>query len=582
MLKKRLLSICRPRRNPGAPARCAKVAGILRMPSLGQQQSDQPGLLRHTECACYFDRGFASPCLRGALPRGVLAPFELRALSFILAIASCVASCVAPAAAQDVLYAEVTLDKSAAVSAAGDKPLTGRIFLFFSHGKEREPRFGPNWFKPEPFFRLDVEAIEPGDVRRIDDSAAGFPKPLSKLPAGAYRVQALLDHDPDSQHYAQSGGNLYSQVLDWRHDPASPEPLRLTLDQIVPPRKFVEKPWLKEIRFKSKSLSEFHGREVLHLAAVVLPAGYDRQPERRYPAIYTIPGFGGTHYDAMRGFSKQPPAAQEGETDFIRVMLSADCGWGHHVFADSATNGPRGEALVNELIPYIDAHFRTVAAPTARFVTGHSSGGWSSLWVQVRYPDVFGGVWSTAPDPVDFRDWQQVDLYARPRLSLYVDQRSERRPIARMAGKPVLWYGDFAKMDDVLGRGCQLRSFEAAFSPLDAAGEPRQMWDRTTGRVDPEVVKAWEAHDIRLYLERHWDELAPKLRGKLHVITGEVDTFYLEGAVRLLGESLKALGSDAEVSVVAGKDHGNLLTPELVRQIRRQMSVSFLKHHPTP
>ena len=68
---------------------------------------------------------------------------------------------------------------------------------------------------------------------------------------------------------------------------------------------------------------------------------------------------------------------------------------GHSVYANSAVNGPRGDALVEELIPYVDAHFRTVAAPTARFVTGHSSGGWSSLWLQVSYPDTFGGVWSS-------------------------------------------------------------------------------------------------------------------------------------------------------------------------------------------
>ena len=542
MLKQRLLSI--------------NVAGILRMPWPVLQQSDQPGALRHTERACSFR------CMR-----------PLIALFALLALA-------AQAAAKDPVYAEITLEKQAAISAAGDRPLTGRIFLFFSQAKTGEPRFGPNWFKPEPFFRIDVENLQPGDVRRIDDSAAGFPEPLSKLPAGEYRVQALLDHNPDSQHYAQSAGNLYSQVADWKHASQSDEPLRLKLDQIVKPRVFAEKPWLKEIRFKSESISKFHGRDVFHHAAVVLPTGYDRQAERRYPVIYTIPGFGGTHYDAMRGFSKEPPAAQADETDFIRVMLSGDCGWGHHVFSDSATNGPRGEALVKELIPYVDEHFRTVATPTARFVTGHSSGGWSSLWLQVRYPDAFGGVWSTAPDPVDFRDWQQVDLYARPPLSLYVDEHGERRPIARMAGKPVLWYDSFAKMDDVLGRGGQLRSFEAVFSPLDEAGLPRLMWDRTSGRVDPEVVKAWEAYDIRLHLERNWDDLAPQLRGKLHIYTGDVDTFYLEGAVRQLKESLAALGSDAEISIVAGKDHGSLLTPELVRQIRKQMTNEFLKHHP--
>jgi len=484
------------------------------------------------------------------------------------------------AAADSVVSVEVTLNEQAALTVSKGGPFTGRIFLFASQQPDGEPRFGPNWFKPEPFFRLDVQDMRPGESRSIDDRAAGFPAPISRLAEGNYRVQALLDHHRDSQHYAHSAGNFYSQVARWRYDPAAPEPLKLELDQVIKPRQFVERPWLKEVRLKSDLLSEFHARPVLHLAAVVLPASYDREPQRHYPVIYTIPGFGGTHYDAERGFSKAPPEANAGETDFIRVMLSADCQWGHHVFADGATNGPRGAALVDELIPHIDAQFRTVAAPTARFLTGHSSGGWSSLWLQVSYPETFGGVWSTAPDPVDFGDWQQVDLYAEPPLSLYVDERGERRPIARMNGKPVLWYQSFAQMDDVLGHGGQLRSFEAVFSPLDAAGLPRRMWDRTSGRIDPEIVKAWEAYDIRRKLEHNWDELGPKLRGKLHVLAGEFDTFYLEGAVRRLASSLKALGSDAEVAVVAGKDHGSLLSPELIRQIRRQMSAAFLARHP--
>jgi pimeloyl-ACP methyl ester carboxylesterase len=312
---------------------------------------------------------------------------------------------------------------------------------------------------------------------------------------------------------------------------------------------------------------------------VVLPAAYLRQPERRFPVIYSIPGFGGSHREALR--YPTPPEAAAGEVDFIRVMLDGNCSWGHHVFADSATNGPRGEALVSELIPHIDATFRTVAAPTARFVTGHSSGGWSSLWLQVNYPDTFGGVWSTSPDPVDFRDYQQVNLYADPPQSLYTDEQGNRRPIARRGNVPVLWYDSFAKMDDVLGRGGQLRSFEAVFSPLDGQNLPRKLWDRTTGRIDPEVAQAWRKYDIRLQLEDNWQTLEPKLRGKLHVTSGALDTFYLEGAVDLLAASLSRLGSDAQVHIVPGKDHGNLLTPELYRQIRREMSDAFLRHHST-
>jgi acetyl esterase/lipase len=134
-------------------------------------------------------------------------------------------------------------------------------------------------------------------------------------------------------------------------------------------------------------------------------------------------------------------------------------------------------------------------------------------------------------------------------------------------------------MDDVLGRGGQLRSFEAVFSPLDDEGLPRQLWDRTTGRIDPEVAQAWQAYDVRLVLERNWSRLAPKLAGKLHIVTGSLDTFYLEGAVRKLGEALRELKSDAVVEIQEGKNHSDILTRELAERIRSEMRAAFLQHH---
>jgi S-formylglutathione hydrolase FrmB len=399
------------------------------------------------------------------------------------------------------------------------------------------------------------------------------------LPAGKYRAQAVLDHDFYCQNHARGVGNFYSDVSELEIDPSVPASLPLVLDKIVEAQPFPETPWAREIVLRSELLSSFFGREVVERAAVVLPAGYDAQPERRFPVVYEIPGFGGTHRPPPR-YRDAAPEAGEGETDFIRVYLSGNCKWGHHVYADSATNGPRGAALVREMVPHIDASYRTIPAATARFVTGHSSGGWSSLWLQVNYPETFDGCWSTSPDPVDFRDFQQVDLYAQPPLSLYVDARGEPRPIARRGTEPFLWFRSFGRMDDVLARGGQLRSFEAVFSPLDADGLPRRLWDRRTGKIDPEVAKGWERYDIRLILERNWATLGPKLAGKLHIITGELDTFYLDGATRKLGEALRRLGSDAVVEVVAGKGHSDLLTAELTRRIRSEMTDRFRQFHP--
>lgn len=461
-------------------------------------------------------------------------------------------------------------------SAAASKPINGRLFVMFTTSKRGEPRMGPNWFKPEPFFGRDVRNFVPSDTHVIDRTADGYPAPLDKLAPGKYRVQAVLHQDRDCPFAGAGMGNPYSEVKEVEVD-AETKSLELTLTEIVEEPEFPESAWRKEVKHRSELLSAFHKREVVERVTVVLPEGYDEEPQRRYPMIYSIPGFGGSHRDGAR--IGKPPAADESGVKFIRVYLSGRCEWGHHVFADSTTNGPRGESLIKEMIPHLDKTFRTIAEPTARFVTGHSSGGWSSLWLQVTYPDVFGGVWSLAPDPVDFRDFQRVDLYASPVQSLYVEASGERRPLARSGEKPVLWFDDFTKMDDTIGRGGQLRSFEAVFSPLDEKGIPRRMYDRRSGKVDPEVAAAWRPYDINLKLKQNWKSLEPKLRGKLHIVMGDLDTFYLNGATARLGETLKELKSDADVRMLEGEDHGSFLTGEFRKELLRQMSEQYLKNH---
>src|SRR5438552_14467743 len=78
---------------------------------------------------------------------------------------------------------------------------------------------------------------------------------------------------------------------------------------------------------------------------------------------------------------------------------------------NSVNNGPYGDALVKEMIPYLEAHFRMIAKPYARVLTGGSTGGWESLAAQVFYPDFFGGTWTLYPDPIDFRWYGTVNAY---------------------------------------------------------------------------------------------------------------------------------------------------------------------------
>jgi len=475
---------------------------------------------------------------------------------------------------------EITLS-----SAVAKQPITGRLFVFTqslnnpgSSGVDRpvsEPRLGPNWFAPEPFFGLDVRDFGPGQSRRIDDEADGFPDKLSNLPPGRYRVQAVLHHNLDAAFPGRGEGNFYSPTQEVEiNDSQQTSQVELSLDHVVPPEPWPESRWVQEIVLRSPSLSAFHHRDVLERCGVALPASYYDQPERRYPVIFLVPGFGGSHRDALQ-FATQPPTAEEGEEEFIRVFLTGDCLWGHHVFADSATNGPRGQALVQELIPEIDRRFRTIADRNARFLYGHSSGGWSVLWLMINYPETFGGVWSISPDPVDFRDFQRVNLYADPPQSMYTDEAGNRRPLARAGDHVALWYDSFAHMDDVLKRGGQLRSFEAVFSPLGPDGEPLKLWDRSTGLINSDVARDWQNYDIRLQIEAHWPKLQPLLAGRVHITVGDRDTFYLDGAVHRLAESLSHLGSDAEIKFLPGRGHSDLLTSELYHSIRKQMSELF-------
>lgn len=273
------------------------------------------------------------------------------------------------------------------------------------------------------------------------------------------------------------------------------------------------------------------------------------------------------------------PEENKQGVEFIRVLLDPSCPLGHHVFADSANNGPVGQALIAELIPAFEKSYRSIAKSSARFVTGHSSGGWTSLWLQVTYPDYFGGTWSTAPDPVDFRDFQRINLY-NPGKNMYVDAKDEQRPLGRSRGQVFVHYKEFADNEWTLGPGGQLHSFEAVFSPRGKDGKPLLVWDRKTGVVNTNVAKTWEKYDIRLILEQNWNTLGPKLKGKLHVFMGDEDTFYLEGATILLKKSLEELKSDALVEIHPGKDHGSLMTRELITRIRGQMVDAFLKNHP--
>lgn len=144
---------------------------------------------------------------------------------------------------------------------------------------------------------------------------------------------------------------------------------------------------------------------------------------------------------------------------------------------------------------------------------------------------------------------------------MYHDRSGRRYMLVRIAGRDVVTLEDFARQECALGRyGGQFASFDAVFSPRGEDGGPQPLFDRTTGRIDPDVARAWEArYDIAAKLRREWPVLRTQLRGKLHVFVGEWDTFHLERGVRRLRHVLALLpGSDAQIEIVPRRTHMDL------------------------
>jgi len=215
---------------------------------------------------------------------------------------------------------------------------------------------------------------------------------------------------------------------------------------------------------------------------------------------------------------------------------------------NSANNGPYGDAIMQELIPYLEKQFRVIATPYARVLTGGSTGGWEALALQVYHPDFFGGTWSYYPDPVDFRRYELVNLYADTN-AFYVTRNqwiTMDRPSERRAdGQPVVMLRQENQLNNVRGSrrrgGENFAIWEATYGPVDKEGYPAPIWNDSTGAINRDVAEYWRSHDydLREYLERNWKTVGPSLIGKIHVLCGDMDNYYLNLAVYLLEDFLE-------------------------------------------
>jgi hypothetical protein len=467
------------------------------------------------------------------------------------------------------------------------EPQDGRLLLMLSTNADAEPRFQVgNYPDSQLIFGVNVENWGGQLPVRIDSSAIGFPlKDLSEIPPGKYFVQALLNRYKDfhlangkvvslppdrgeGQQWNRKPGNFYSEPVQVEIAKGG-NPVLVKMDQvipeIVPP---ADTDYIKHVRLRSELLSEFWGEDVYVGAHVLLPHGFDENPEARYPLMV----FHGHFPSDFRGFRKEPPdpnlepdyserfhvegyniIQQQEAHAFYEQWTSEDFPryivieiqhptpyYDDSYAVNSASQGPYGDALNYELIPYIEKKFRGIGEGWARFTYGGSTGGWEAMATQVFYPDEFNGAFIACPDPIDFRAYMTINIYEDENAYWY---DSEWQKLPRPAHRDHLGHVTvdqyaYNRLEAVLGdknrSGQQFDIWEATYSPMGEDGYPVRLWDKETGEIDRNVAGYWREHyDLMHILERDWATLGPKLEGKLHIYVGDMDNYYLNNAVYL-------------------------------------------------
>lgn len=505
-----------------------------------------------------------------------------------------------------------------------NKALDGRLMLLFSNNNNEEPRFqithGP---QSQLVYGMNVADVKPGQTVKFDLESFGFPiQNIKDIPEGEYYVQALLHtyetfnlstgqtvklpmDNGEGQQWNRSPGNLYSKPQKVRIGGGK---VSITIDQVIPP---IEEPedteWIRHVKMKSELLSEFWGRDIYLGAHVLLPKGFQAHPEAKYPLMI----FHGHFPSDFGGFRTTPPnpdlepdyaarfkvkgynKIQQQEAynqylqwiseDFPRFLIieiqHPTPYYDDSYAVNSASQGPYGDAITYELIPFIEEKFRGQGESWSRFLYGGSTGGWEALAVQVMYPDAYNGCFAACPDPIDFRAYCLTNIY-EDKNAYYVDTEYGQRQVAGhrdYLGNVDASVRDFNYMELALGdksrSGQQFDIWEATYSPQGEDGYPQRIWDKKTGEIDPEVAAYWkENYDLRHILERDWDQLGPKLKGKINIYCGDMDNYYLNNAVYLMEEFLESTTDpyyDGEVAYGDRAEHCWNGDPDLPNHLSR-------------
>jgi len=260
------------------------------------------------------------------------------------------------------------------------------------------------------------------------------------------------------------------------------------------------------------------GNPTSRRACVQVPRGYAEHPELHYPVVYLLPGLGSTD-EALVSYKLQAD-----DTIFVGVDTSAKIGSAYLV--DSATAGQWDMFFTKRLIPYIDAHYRTLPQREGRALVGHSTGGFNAMSYGLRHPELIGAIGASSPDWLDLMVW-------------FGD------------GGPVpAWVRDWQRVEHSLGGGGQFISYAAEWSPTAAGYD--WPFDDAGGLVD-KVVKRWLAHSPSTWLRdpARVAAFAP-FSNNIYLTVGDTDEFGLHRPTVKFSQQLTAAGIANQLVVTHG------------------------------
>ena len=271
---------------------------------------------------------------------------------------------------------------------------------------------------------------------------------------------------------------------------------------------------------------------------IYLPPSYDEQPERRYPVVFVLTGFTGRGPMLLNDNPWSPGLdlrmdrlIEEGCGEMILVMPDCFTRFGGSQYLNSSATGRYEDHVVTELVPHVDRGYRTLAGRDHRGIAGKSSGGYGTLMLAMRHPDVFGAAACHSGD-LYFDYCYRGDV---PRFCSLIQE----------AGGVAAW---FAKFEKAVQKGkdemfvLNILAMAASYSPNP--GTPPfgidLPCDLVTGEFREDVWKRWLELDPLRLIDRHADALR-SLR-LLYFDCGTRDEWHLHHGARLFHRRLESLG----------------------------------------